>query len=114
MCAKELCDEIDFLRPLGLRLLAEEEKKSSGLAQENEQLKDKISRLKSKSAADKQAFHAVLVEDEEKLEDAYKDADLAGDYAYQDCMKSLLFFNPDNTLNTRGLDKYHGEKDGGF
>jgi cell division protein FtsB len=58
--------------------LAEEEKKSSGLAQENEQLKDKISRLKSKSAADKQAFHAVLVEDEEKLEDAYKDANLAG------------------------------------
>jgi hypothetical protein len=29
-------------------------------------------------------------------------------------MKSLLFFNPDNTLNTRGLDKYHGEEDGRF
>ena len=40
--------------------------------------------------------------------------DTTVDDSYRDCVKTLLFLNPGIELNTRGLCKYHGMKDGMF
>jgi hypothetical protein len=55
-----------------------------------------------------------LRETQEKLEEAYQDMDTTVDDSYRDCVKTLLFLNPGVELNTRGLCKYHGIKDGVF
>jgi hypothetical protein len=80
-------------------------------------LRDEVSRLNGKSADDDSALTALLAElqeTQEKLNEAYKDMDGVGDDAYRDCVKTLKFLNPEITLNIRGLDKYHGVKDGRF
>jgi hypothetical protein len=48
------------------------------------------------------------------LEEAYHDMDTTVDDSYQDCVKTLQVLNPGIELNTRGLCKYHGMKDGVF
>jgi hypothetical protein len=40
--------------------------------------------------------------------------DTAVDDSYRDCVKTVQFLNPGIELNTRGLCKFHGVKDGMF
>jgi hypothetical protein len=110
---------------------AKEKEKAAGLDVENSKLKGEVSQMKTKAEEDGSALSLLqsellgsasklnetqveLRETQEKLEEAYQDMDTTVDDSYRDCVKTLLFLNPGINLNTRGLCKYHGMKDGMF
>jgi hypothetical protein len=110
---------------------AKEKEKAANLDAENSKLKSEVSQLKTKAEEDGSALSVLqsellgsasklhetqveLRENQEKLEEAYQDMDTTVDDSYRDCVKTLLFLNPGVELNTRGLCKYHGMKDGMF
>jgi hydroxymethylpyrimidine pyrophosphatase-like HAD family hydrolase len=104
--------------------LAKEKENKAGLDAENLKLKDEVSHLKAKVYEDGFSLNSLrselqesaskLQETQEKLEEAYQDMDTTVDDSYRDCVKMLQILNPGVDLNTRGLCKFHGVKDGMF
>jgi hypothetical protein len=108
-----------------------EKERAVSLDAENSKLRGEVSQQKTKAEDDGSALSLLqsellgsasklhetqveLRETQEKLEEAYQDMDNTVNDSYRNCVKTLLFLNPGIELNTRGLCKYHGMKDGMF
>jgi hypothetical protein len=88
-------------------LLAAERKKAEFNAAKLKESETEIAKLKAQTIELKDALDA---KDDEMMAELKE----VGYDAYREAVKSIVFLNPSVELNLRGLDPFHGVKDGQF